>query len=174
MSLFRSAAAGGLLALTLAFSVVLAGPRPQAPEPGPSEAVREAAYRENNLGVALLEQFRFAEAVEAFERALARAPLPLARVNLVIAHLYVPDHEAARMEAEAALQDAPDSPQLTDIQGLIARGEGRAEEAVPYLSKVLARDPKDLGANLTLGQAYLQRRQLQLIGRGRLAEHDPL
>jgi tetratricopeptide (TPR) repeat protein len=159
MSSLRPTAAGVLLALTLAFSVVLAGPAPDASVPDPSAAAREAAYRENNLGVALLEQFRFAEAVEAFERALEKAPLPLARVNLVIAHLYVPNHEAARAEAEAALKDAPDSLQLNYILGLIARGEGRAEDAVPYLKTVLARDPKDLGANLTLGQAYLQMRQ---------------
>jgi tetratricopeptide (TPR) repeat protein len=126
------------------------------PTTTPSVA-REAAYRENNLGVALLEQFRFADAAEAFGRALEKDPtLTLARVNLAIAYLYVPDHEAARREAETALEVDPDSPQLNYVLGLIARGEGRAEEAVPYLEKVIARDPRDLGANLTLGQAYLQ------------------
>jgi tetratricopeptide (TPR) repeat protein len=129
-----------------------------APSPVPSR--REAAYRENNLGVALLEQFRFSDAAEAFRRALEKDPgLLLARVNLAIAYLYVPDHEAARREAEAALQVMPDSPQLNYILGLIARGEGRAEEAVPCFRKVLAADPKDVGANVGLGQAYLQLRR---------------
>jgi tetratricopeptide (TPR) repeat protein len=129
--------------------------------PGNGEAAaREEAYRENNLGVALMEQFRFAEAVHAFERALEKDPsLDLARVNLVLAHFYVPDHEAARREAEAALVRMPDSPRLNYVLGLIARGEGRAEDAVPYLQKVLEQDPRDLGANLTLGQAYLQMRR---------------
>jgi Flp pilus assembly protein TadD len=123
-------------------------------------AAREAAYRENNLGVALLEQFRFADAAEAFSRALEKDPtLALARVNLAIAYLYLPDHDAARRVAEAALEKRPDSPRLNYILGLIARGEGRAEEAVPYLEKVLAQDPRDVGANLTLGQAYLQMRR---------------
>ena len=164
MSSLRLTVAGGLLAGALALSAHLAAARPsgrQAAVPEPSFAAREAAYRENNLGVALLEQFRFAEAVEAFERALEKAPLPLARVNLVLAHLYVPDHEAARREAEAALEAMPDSPQLNYVLALIARGEGRAEDAVPYLQKVLARDPRDVGANLTLGQCYLQMRRFE-------------
>jgi len=160
MSSLRPTLAVGLLAVAgaLAVSAHVAGARPsgqQVDAAEPSFAAREAAYRENNLGVALLEQFRFAEAVEAFERALEKAPLPLARVNLVLAYLYVPDHEAARREAEAALEAMPDSPQLNYVMGLVARGEGRAEEAVPYLEKVLARDPRDVGANLTLGQCYL-------------------
>jgi tetratricopeptide (TPR) repeat protein len=125
-----------------------------------SASSREAAYRENNLGVALLEQFRFSDAAQAFRRALDRDPgLLIARVNLAIAYLYVPDHDAARREAEAALPAMPDSPQLNYILGLIARGEGRADEAAPYLRKVLAIDPKDVGANVTLGQAYLQLRR---------------
>ena len=121
---------------------------------------REAAYRENNLGVALLEQFRPADAAEAFERALRKdETLQLARVNLAIAYLYVPDHEAARKVAEAALAEMPDSPQLNYVLGLVARGEGRAEDALPYLRKVLDKDPRDVGANLTLGQVYLQLRR---------------
>jgi Flp pilus assembly protein TadD len=127
---------------------------------GGAPAAREEAYRDNNLGVALMEQFRFAEAVHAFERAVASDPsLDLARVNLVLAHFFVPDHEAARREAEAALARIPHSPQLNYVLGLIARGEGRAEDAVPYLEKVLARDPRDVGANVALGQAYLQMRR---------------
>jgi tetratricopeptide (TPR) repeat protein len=140
-----------------------AGVRAHSAGEGGTPAVspaREAAYRENNLGVALLEQFRFADAAQAFRRALEKDPgLLIARVNLAIAYLYVPDHDAARREAEAALPLMPDSPQLNYILGLIARGEGRAEEAAPYLRKVLAMDPKDVGANVTLGQAYLQLRR---------------
>ena len=130
-----------------------------AAEPAPA---REAAYRENNLGVALLEQFRFGEAAEAFRQALAKDPqLLMARFNLAIALLYVPDLPGAKREAEAALAVAGDAPQPNYVLGLVARTEGRAEEAVPYLQKVLAADPKDVGANLTLGQVYLQERRFE-------------
>jgi len=146
-------------ALAGAASLALARARAESPAAAPAPA-REAAWRENNLGVALLEQFRFADAAEAFRRALGRDPSLLpARINLAIAHLYVPDIPAAKQAAEDALRSAPDAPQPNYILALIARSEGRAEDALPYVRKVLEKDPKDLGANVTLGQVYLQTRQ---------------
>jgi Tfp pilus assembly protein PilF len=151
----------------VAASALLGGPpspsaaRADAPAAAPAAAAaREAAWRENNLGVALLEQFRFGDAVEAFRRALAKDPSLLpARINLAIAHLYVPDLAAAKQAAEDALAAAPDAPQPNYLLALVARSEGRAEDALPYVRKVLEKDPKDLGANVTLGQVCLQMRQ---------------
>jgi cytochrome c-type biogenesis protein CcmH/NrfG len=149
------------LLLCVAVSLALAAPRPPVRAAAPADpAAREAAWRENNLGVALLEQFRFADAALAFKRALAKDPSLLpAGINLAIAQLYVPDIPAARQAAEEALKAAPDAPQPNYLLALIARSEGRAEEALPYIRKVLEKDPKDLGANVTLGQVYLQMRQ---------------
>src|SRR5512141_123861 len=66
---------------------------------------REAAYRANNIGVALLEQYQAKEAAEAFTRALAIKPdLLIARINLAIALYYLPDGEGAKREAEKALK----------------------------------------------------------------------
>jgi cytochrome c-type biogenesis protein CcmH/NrfG len=149
------------LAVAAAFSP-LPRARAQAPAAAPDPAVREAAWRQNNVGVAQLEQFRFAESAETFKKALATDPtLHAARVNLAIAYLYVPDIPAARQAAEEAVKAQPEDPYSNYILALIARTEGRAEEAVPYVQKVLARDPKDLGANVTLGQVYLQMRQYE-------------
>ncbi len=154
--------------LTLSVAVALAAlaalllPRAGAARAEPPADKRESAWRENNLGVALLEQFRFADAVSAFQRALAADPgLGAAQVNLAIAHFYVPDLAAARREAEKALAAAPDAPHPHYLLALIARSEGRAEDALPHLSKVLAADAKDLGANVTLGQVYLQLRRFE-------------
>src|SRR6266481_4698948 len=59
-------------------------------------ARREDAYRANNIGVALLEQFKFSEAAEQFRRALQIDPtLALARINLCIALYYEPEPESA-------------------------------------------------------------------------------
>jgi cytochrome c-type biogenesis protein CcmH/NrfG len=151
-----------LLLLAL-LSVAGVPPRSAARAEAPvDQAAREAAWRENNLGVALLEQFRFTDAAEAFRRALGKDhSLLAARINLAIAHLYVPDIPAAKQAAEEALRVAPDAPQPNYILALIARSEGRAEEALPYVRKVLEKDPKDLGANVTLGQVYLQTRQFE-------------
>ena len=73
--------------------------------------VREDAYRANNRGVALLEQFRPADAAEAFREALKIDPtLAIARANLAIALLNVPDLAGADREARAAAQALPDLP----------------------------------------------------------------
>ena len=147
-------------ALALAALAGLSLVRAAAREAAPPSAGREAAWRENNLGVALLEQFRFADAVSAFERALAADPaLAAAQVNLAIAYFYVPDVPSAQRAAEKALAGAADAPHPHYLLALVARSEGRAEDAVPHLQKVLAHDPKDLGANVTLGQVYLQLRR---------------
>ena len=62
----------------------------------PSLTTREEAYRANNLGVALLEQFKYKEAAEEFRRALKINPqLQAAQVNLAIALYNVPDVEWA-------------------------------------------------------------------------------
>src|SRR3989304_6286469 len=122
--------------------VPLAGRASETPS-----APREAAYRENNLGVALLEQFRFADAAQAFTRALARDPgLSLARVNLAIALFYVPDPAAAKREAETVLAADPGSLHAHYILGLIARAEGQTEGAVAHLETLRARDPAGGGA----------------------------
>jgi cytochrome c-type biogenesis protein CcmH/NrfG len=151
------------LLLCAAVSLGVAVPRAPVRAAAPAEpAAREAAWRENNLGVALLEQFRFTDAAAAFKQALAKDPTLLAaKINLAIAYLYVPDIPAAKQAAEEALKAAPDAPQPNYLLALIARSEGRAEEALPYIRKVLEKDPKDLGANVTLGQVYLQMRQFE-------------
>ena len=67
-------------------------------------AIREDAYRANNIGVALLEQFKYKEGADAFRRALQIDPkLYLAHINLSIALYNVPDQPGAQREAKNAL-----------------------------------------------------------------------
>ncbi|HSB60638.1 MAG TPA: tetratricopeptide repeat protein, partial [Vicinamibacteria bacterium] len=158
--------AGVRLAPLLLFVVV--GPVMAALAPPPD---REAAYRFNNLGVALLEQFRFADAAEQFGRALAADPgLRIARVNRAIALFYVPDIPAARKEAEEAAALLPEAPQPHYLLALLARMDNRGDDAIASLEKVLAADPKDFGANLVLGQVHLQERRFEeAVARFRIA-----
>jgi hypothetical protein len=121
--------------------------------------VREEAYRANNRGVALLEQYRHGEAAAAFRRSLETdSTLTLAQINLAIALFNVPDLEAAQHEAEVAALKAPDAPQPQYILGLIARGQNRVADAKAAFKKVLAQDPNDVGALVNLGQVDLQER----------------
>jgi tetratricopeptide (TPR) repeat protein len=123
---------------------------------------REDAYRANNIGIALLEQFKHKEAADAFRRALQLDPgLVTARINLGIALFNVPDLPAAQKELQAAIAAAPTAPQPHYVLGLAAKTQNRTEEAIAEFQKVLQIDPNDVGANVNLGQLYAQQRKYQ-------------
>ena len=147
--------------LAAAVALVFPSRRQEAASQAPAAGgAREEAYRANNLGVALLEQFKHKEGAEQFRRALALDPkLALARTNLAIALYNVPDLAAAQKEAEAAALASPDAPQPAYILGLIARQQNRPDDAVAAFQRVLKLDPRDVGANVQVGQLYLQQRK---------------
>jgi tetratricopeptide (TPR) repeat protein len=123
-------------------------------------ATREDAYRANNLGVALLEQYKYKEGAEAFTRALQLDPkLQLARINLGIALFNVPDLAGAQREAEKAAAANPSAPQPAYILGLIAKSQNRTEDAIASFQRVLKIDARDTGANVNLGQLYAQQKK---------------
>lgn len=123
-------------------------------------ASREEAYRANNLGVALLEQFKYKEAADVFKRALQiDSKLALARINLSIALFNVPDLPGSQREAQAAIALAPNAPQPHYILGLIAKSQARPDDAVAPFQQVLKIDPNDVGANVNLGQIYSTQRK---------------
>jgi tetratricopeptide (TPR) repeat protein len=133
---------------------------PRASAQGGAGRAREEAYRANNLGVALLEQFKPKDAAGQFGRAVKLDPsLALPRINLAIALYNVPDVEGARGEAEAAAEFAPDAPQPHYILGLIAKQQGRVEDALASFARVLKIDPRDVGANVQAGQLLAQERK---------------
>ncbi|MDT5261807.1 MAG: hypothetical protein QOC61_811, partial [Acidobacteriota bacterium] len=124
-----------------------------------TSSTREDAYRANNIGVALLEQFKYNEGAEAFRRALRIEPeLALAQINLGIALYNLPDAAGAQRESEAAAAIAPGAPQPFYILGLIAKSQNRADDAIAAFRRVLKLDPADVGANVSLGQVYAQQR----------------
>jgi Flp pilus assembly protein TadD len=130
--------------------------RPQNPT-STTQPTREDAYRANNLGVALLEQFKHKEAADAFRRALQiDSKLSLARVNLSIALLNDRDLDGARREAQAAVDLMPTAPQPPYVLGLIARAQNRVDDAVAAFQQVLKLAPTDVGTNINLGQLLMQ------------------
>jgi len=143
----------------VAVVLMLAG-APSGTQLPAADAPREEAYRANNLGVALLEQFKFDEAAAAFREALRREPnLGIAHLNLSIALLQNTDFEAARGEAEAADRLMPGAAHPPYVLALIAREENRDEDAIRFLERVRQIDPRDTGAAVNLGQIHIQNRR---------------
>ncbi|MFL6256933.1 MAG: FG-GAP-like repeat-containing protein [Pyrinomonadaceae bacterium] len=159
MKSFRYLLLAACIAATVA--VLFSSRRQEAAVQAPAaRSPREEAYRANNLGVALLEQFKHKEGADQFRRALGLDPkLALARTNLAIALYNVPDLAAAQKEAEAAALASPNAPQPPYILGLIARQQNRTDDAVAAFQRVLKIDPRDVGANVQLGQLYVQQRK---------------
>src|SRR6266508_3294799 len=129
------------------------------PQAEPFAILRERAYRENNIGVALLEQFKYKEGAEAFKRALKiDSKLSLAHINLSIALYNLPDLPGAEREAKVALTFAPNAPQPYYVLGMIAK-INKPLEAVTAFQHVLEIDANDVGANINLGQIYAQQKK---------------
>jgi Tfp pilus assembly protein PilF len=123
-------------------------------------AVRERAYRENNIGVARLEQFEYREAAASFQRAIAiDPPLAIAHLNLAIALLYDSQLENADREAALAGDAMPTAPQPLYVRGLIARAAGRDSDPAGWFRRVLALDPADVGGRIQLGQVLIANRE---------------
>jgi tetratricopeptide (TPR) repeat protein len=141
-------------------STALSSPDTGAPAGQSAFEKSESAYRANNIGVALLEQYKAKDAVESFTRALEIKPdLLIARMNLSIALYYLPDADGAKREAEKALLQDSNRPHPHYILGLIARAQNRFEDAIAEFQKVLKTDPDDVGTNINLGQIFSQQKK---------------
>ena len=114
--------------------------------PVSSQPAREDAYRANNIGVALLEQFKYPEAATEFRRALRIEPgLTIARINLAIALYNAREIATALRELRPALAQANDSPHSHYVSGLIARAQNRVPDAMASFQQVLSLDPAASG-----------------------------
>lgn len=150
---------GIAVAFCVAASLIVQSAAPRQNTP-PKTTTREDAYRANNIGVALLEQYKHKEAADAFRRALQLDPgLTAARINLGIALFNIPDLPAAQRELQAAATAAPNAPQPQYVLGLLAKLQNNPVAAIAAFQKVLALDPNDVGANVNLGQLYAQQRK---------------
>ena len=123
----------------------------------PPNADRERAYGANNLGVAHLEQFKYAEAAAEFRRALALdSSVAIARINLSIALFLEQDLAGAIREATESARLLPSSPHPSYILGLLARAESRDADAAGFFRRVLQIDPGDVGAKVGLARVMPQ------------------
>ncbi|HEX8998737.1 MAG TPA: FG-GAP-like repeat-containing protein [Blastocatellia bacterium] len=121
---------------------------------------REELYRLNNLGVALMEQYKHEDAVRQFKQAVERdANFAFGRINLAMAHYFLNDSRLAIAEAQAALKLLPNSLQAQYVLGAAYKKDRQYDEAIAAFTKVLAVDPKDPYTNIQLGQIYSTKQQ---------------
>ena len=152
-----------LAALALLGALCACRNAPPAPsDQGSAAQRREAAYRTNNRGVALMEQGSYADAARAFRDALMTDPaVRLARINLPIALYYAGQLDEAKTAADDARRNAPDAPQADYTLGLIARAQNQLDAAAEAFMRVVTLDPSDAGAKLNLAMVRLQQGRYQ-------------
>jgi tetratricopeptide (TPR) repeat protein len=102
---------------------------------GTKPADLEGAYRANNRGVALLEQFNYDGAVAAFREALKVSPdLSIARANRDRPLLWRQESKPPMRRARP--QGLPDSPTAHYVAGLIAKADNRLDDAASAFQRV--------------------------------------
>ncbi len=107
---------------------------PQKPQTAPKSETKgkEAeAFRNNTLGVAYMNQQKFAEAQKYFAKALAAdAKFAIARLNLGIALLSQQKLEPARAALEEATRLLPNDPYAWYNLGLLYKDTGEPEKGI--------------------------------------------
>ena len=115
-----------------------------------------------NRGVALLEQFRFRDAREAFEAFNRLVPEEASgHINLGIAYFNERDFNRARASFERAFELAPDDPYVHYNLGLVHKLQGDTELAVEAFERVARIDPLDSMTHYYLGTLYAALRRLE-------------
>ena len=117
------------------------------------------AMRANTLGVAYMNQQKFAEAQKYFEKALAGDPkFAVARLNLGVALLSQQKLEPARVALEQAAQQRPKDPYVWYNLGLVYKDTGETEKAITAFRHVTELSP-EADAHYFIGylQTQLQR-----------------
>jgi len=114
------------------------------------------AFRYNTLGVAYMNQQKFAEAQKYFENALAADPkFAVARLNLGISLLSQQKLEQARAALEEATRLVPNDPYAWYNLGLVYKDTGEPEEGIAAFQRVTQLSP-EADAHYFLGYLYSQ------------------
>ncbi len=115
--------------------------------PGHNEQPASPVVQATNRGVALMGQYKYAEAVAAFEEAVALEPDSAdARVNLAIAvwnRNAKGDLPQAETLLDAVLADQPDHTRALYFRGITHQFSGRDEPAMACFQRVLQARPHD-------------------------------
>src|SRR5712672_1996420 len=130
--------------------------KPQATQRAETKANIGEAFRYNTLGVAYMNQQKFAEAQKYFEKALAADPkFAVARLNLGIVLLSQQKLVPARLALEEATRLLPNDPYAWYNLGLVYKDTSETEKAIEAFQHVAQLSP-EAGAHYFLGYLYSQ------------------
>jgi tetratricopeptide (TPR) repeat protein len=115
-------------------------------------AAETDSRRWNDYGFALFLEGRRGASANVFRQALRLAPRAVnARVNLAWVELLNGDHKGARADLDEALNSEPRSARAHLFLGLLARDEGRLDEAVAHLRVSEAQFPRNAETKHQIG-----------------------
>lgn len=115
--------------------------------------------RWNNLGIALLDQFQYAEAVSAFtEVAKLRYDYADAYTNIGLTEIAWEKYDSARTAIHHALMLAPDNARALYYDGLLQRRAGNTAQEIADFQRVVEQFPQSRDARRELGITYYQQK----------------
>jgi Cytochrome c554 and c-prime/Tetratricopeptide repeat len=128
-------------------------PEDPAPEDNPDW------MRWNNLGIALLDQTQYAEAVSAFNEVVKlRHDYPDAYTNVGLTEISWEKYGSARTAIRRALSLDPNNARALYYDGLLQRRAGNTEQEIADLRKVVQMFPQSRDARRELGITYYQQK----------------
>jgi len=127
------------------------------PEP-PDPADNPDWMRWNNLGISLLDQFQYAEAVQAFTEVVKLRPLYVeGYTNIGLTEISWEEYGSARTAIRRALSLDPNSARAFYYDGLLQRRAGNTEQEIADFRKVVEMFPQSRDARRELGITYYQK-----------------
>ncbi len=143
-------AAAFFAALIAAFGILSPAAQPNSIE----------AARQNNIGVAYMNQQLFEKALKQFQQAQAADPkFSIVRLNEGVAYLNLQKVDQAKAALEDALKQDPKTPNAWYSLGLLAKNTGDAQASIDAFKHVIEIDANDADTWYFLGTAYVQAKQ---------------
>jgi len=111
--------------------------------------------RWNNLGIAYLDQFQYADAVQAFNEVVKLRPeYADAYTNIALTNIAWEKYGSARDSLERALALSPDDARALYYLALLERRAGNSDAEIADLEAVVKRYPQSRDARRDLGTSY--------------------
>ncbi len=129
--------------------------KPEAPDPDDNADW----MRWNNLGIALLDQFQYAESVAAFTEVIKlRNDYVDGYTNVGLTEISWEKYESARTAIRRALSLDPNNARALYYDGLLQRRAGNTQQEIADFRKVVEMFPQSRDARRELGITYYQQK----------------